>query len=295
MEDINPHLCTHVIYTFIGVNEQTGKVNILDAWNEVDKGALKRFTQLKSANPKLKVMVAMGGYNEGSSRYSVIAASPTLRSALVESVIKFMGDYGFDGFDLDWEYPAMRGGSPADKVNFITLLKLFRERFDPLGYVLTAAVGVSNEHISNAYDVPNMAKYLHFINLMAYDLHGSWDHVTGQNAPLYASSKESPNFSQLNVDAVVKNWIAKGAPAQSLVLGIPLYGRSYQLSSTSLTYLGAPTVGGGTPGKYTQESGSLSYLEVSAIGSGSGTITKEMKHFVDLRNTLAEWMVYFLG
>lgn len=261
MENIDPTLCTHVIYSFTGLTE-SGEVAILDTWNEISLNALTRFVNLKKLNPKLKVLVAMGGYNQGSVTYSRVASSATLRSAMVENVIAFIRQYGFDGFDLDWEYPGMRGGSSADKANFIALLQLFRQRFDAEGYLLTAAVGVSNEHISYAYDVPNMVKYLHYINLMAYDLHGSWDHVTGQNAPLYMSSTESKAFSALNVDAVVKNWISKGAPAGSLVLGIGLYGHSYTLSSTSNTKLGAAISDAGNQGPYTQEAGSLSYLEV---------------------------------
>lgn len=35
---------------------------------------------------------------------------------------------------------------------------------------------------------------------MAYDLHGSWEQTVGQNAPLYASSKDvSAEQKELNV------------------------------------------------------------------------------------------------
>lgn len=56
-------------------------------------------------------------------------------------------------------------------------------------------------------------------------------------------------------------WIAQGASKAKLVLGVPLYGRTYTLSSTS-TIENAPASGPGTPGNYSQEAGSIMYNEV---------------------------------
>lgn len=99
---------------------------------------------------------------------------------------------------------------------------------------------------------------------MSYDLHGSYEGKTGQNAPLYASSVDTSN--QLNQDACVKAWLQAGASPQKLFLGVGFYGRSYTLSNPSNNKVGAPTSGAGTPGKYSQEGGMLTYLEVSSVG-----------------------------
>lgn len=45
-----------------------------------------------------------------------MAADPAKRAVFVNSVLEFLPKYNFDGLDLDWEYPANRGGVPADKV-----------------------------------------------------------------------------------------------------------------------------------------------------------------------------------
>lgn len=66
----------------------------------------------------------MGGWNEGSVKYSTVAASATLRATFIQSALELVQTYGFDGFDLDWEYPAQRGGASADVVR-IQLLFLF--------------------------------------------------------------------------------------------------------------------------------------------------------------------------
>lgn len=99
---------------------------------------------------------------------------------------------------------------------------------------------------------------------MSYDLHGSYEGKTGQNAPLYASSVDTSY--QLNQDACVKAWLKAGASPQKLFLGVGFYGRSYTLSDPSNNKLGAPASGAGTPGNYSGEGGMLTYLEVTSGG-----------------------------
>lgn len=82
------------------------------------------------------------------------------------------------------------------------LLKELRAAFDNNGYILSAAVGATRNLRETSYDVANMNKYLHFINIMAYDIHASWDGKTGQNAPLYASSVDySPDLNVVSTRA----------------------------------------------------------------------------------------------
>lgn len=82
------------------------------------------------------------------------------------------------------------------------LLKELREEFDKRGLLLTAAVAAAEFSMSLSYDVPMVSEYLHFINLMAYDLHGPWDSMTGQNAPLYASKEHDISETQKMLNVV---------------------------------------------------------------------------------------------
>ena len=47
-----------------------------------------------------------------------MAADPAARKTFIDSVIVLLKAHNFDGLDMDWEYPAERGGVPEDKVNF---------------------------------------------------------------------------------------------------------------------------------------------------------------------------------
>ena len=76
VENIDPTICTHIVYGFTGLNYDNTMVT-LDSWNDLydnwGKGAMNRFVALKDKNPSLKVMVAIGGWNEGSEKYSKVS------------------------------------------------------------------------------------------------------------------------------------------------------------------------------------------------------------------------------
>lgn len=91
----------------------------MDEKNEIQKNALGRFVALKNKKPSLKVLIAIGGWNEGSEKFSNVVNSPSTRAAFVNNIVTFTKKYGFDGFDLDWEYPTQREGADADRVILI--------------------------------------------------------------------------------------------------------------------------------------------------------------------------------
>lgn len=74
---------------------------------------------MRKNNTNLKTLVAIGGWNEGSTKFSTVSKDATLRAKFVTNLFNFVRDYGFNGLDLDWEYPAQNLGVPADRVNSI--------------------------------------------------------------------------------------------------------------------------------------------------------------------------------
>lgn len=86
----------------------------------------RRFNNLKKKNPNLKTIIAIGGWNEGSTKYSEMASTAEGRQKFVQSVVEFLQRHGFDGLDMDWEYPTERGGQEYDQENFVLLLQVRR-------------------------------------------------------------------------------------------------------------------------------------------------------------------------
>lgn len=130
-----------------------------------------------------------------------VMSDAAIRSKFVDNVVQFVKKYKFDGFDLDWEYPAKRGGHPEDVANLVSVLKDLKERFVEENLILSIAVGAAEMTASVSYDIPNLSKYVDFINLMTYDFHGSFDtdHKIGHHAPLYASSTETGEKRKMNI------------------------------------------------------------------------------------------------
>uniref|UniRef100_T1GD51 Uncharacterized protein n=1 Tax=Megaselia scalaris TaxID=36166 RepID=T1GD51_MEGSC len=235
--NIDPNLCTHLGYSFFGINDNDGSIISLDSYVDFKEnwglGYIQDVVNLKKVNPKLKVIAVVGGYNE----------------------VSLLQQHGFDGLDLDWEYPAQRGGAPQDKANFVTWLKEIKTEFNKYKYLLTIAVGSTPNLAGPSYDIAAISLHLDLINLMTYDLHGSWESVTGMNSPLYSSGPFS-------IEKAVNYWLNNGAPASKLTVGLAAYGRTFTLANPSNNGLGAPSVGAGTAGQFTREGGFLGYNEI---------------------------------
>jgi len=93
------------------------KSNPLGNYRKVIKAA-------KDKNSKVKVLLAVGGWNNGGKPFSDMALSKESRKIFIDSVTELLTEYEFDGFDLDWEYPVVRDGRPKDKDNFLKLIKV---------------------------------------------------------------------------------------------------------------------------------------------------------------------------
>ncbi|KAG8171434.1 hypothetical protein JTE90_003064 [Oedothorax gibbosus] len=100
------------------------------------------------------------------------------------------------------------------------------------------------------------------INVMTYDFHGNWERQVGHNSPLHPLFSATSYQKKLTVDYSAKEWVAKGASKEKLIIGVPTYGRSFTLKNTSLTDIGAPAVDGGKAGNYTGEPGVLAFFEI---------------------------------
>ena len=194
---------------------------------------LGKLRALKARNPRLKIIVSVGGW--GADGFSDAAASEASRRAFADSAAYVLAHNDVDGIDLDWEYPGLPGPGikhrDEDRHGFTLLLAALRARFDALArerkhadpYVITAALA-DREFVAHI-ELDRIHPYLDWINLMTYDFHNSLTKTTGHHSALTRSSTSA--VDERSVESAVAQFRAAGVPANKLVVGVPFYGRAF--------------------------------------------------------------------
>ncbi|PNP45049.1 hypothetical protein TGAMA5MH_03098 [Trichoderma gamsii] len=256
---------THINFAFLYIDPNLYTITPMETSQQE---LYSRVTALKKRKKGLEVWISVGGWafndpGPTATTFSELAASKSKQSTFFGSLLSFLDKYGFDGVDLDWEYPvdSDRGGSDADYENYPTFLANLRSALDSAGkgYGLTITLPSSYWYLQN-FDIVKIAKSVDWFNMMTYDLHGGWDAAD----PWIGSVVNAhTNLTEI-VSAMDLLWRSDIHPSQ-VVMGLGFYGRSFILKDTSCITAGCPFSTVGNPGECTNSAGTLSFSEIEAI------------------------------
>jgi chitinase len=201
--------------------------------------------ELRAKHPGLKLIVSIGGW-DAAPQYSDIALTGRSRSRFAASCIQaFLVGQGFDGIDLDWEFPVhggMNRSRPQDRLDATALVRAFRRKLDALGrkshrhYLLTMATPAGTWQqggaysVSDSYDLQAVARSVDWLNVMTYDMNNIFSPVSGFNAPLEADPRDrapQPQRSRDNLTSAVSTYESQGVPPAKIMLGMAFYGRGF--------------------------------------------------------------------
>ncbi|MCL2573569.1 MAG: glycosyl hydrolase family 18 protein [Defluviitaleaceae bacterium] len=205
---------THANFAFALVVDGKGSVV---HWK--NQSAVRNFIKNKGS---IKAMLAVGGWAAGG--FSPAVATVESREMFAQSLVDIVHDFGFDGIDMDWEYPcddiAGIEASSEDKPNYTLFIQLLREKLGG-DKLITMAAGGSQQCADNL-QMPKLIKLMDYINIMTYDL-CPWDYVS-YHPSLYPSNI-TKNIAGADVIDIYEK---AGVPRNKLVIGAAFYGRIYK-------------------------------------------------------------------
>ncbi|MFF1784887.1 glycosyl hydrolase family 18 protein [Kitasatospora sp. NPDC058243] len=277
---------THVNYAFADVKDN--RISIGDpndpanpatglSWpgekNAMDpslpyKGHFNLLNTYKKQHPAVKTLISVGGWAGTRNFYAMTTnADGSVNQpgidAFADSVSAFLDQYGFNGVDIDYEYPTAlpNTGNPLDwdvsnprrkglQQGYNALMKTLRTKLDRSGadkgrYYLLTSAGSSSGYLVRGLDAGQALQYQDYVNVMTYDLHGSWNKFVGPQAPLYDDGKDNeladagiyndqaPNTKDFQKEGYFNtDWAYhyyRGAlPAGRINLGVPYYSRGWR-------------------------------------------------------------------
>ncbi|WP_121703035.1 chitinase C-terminal domain-containing protein [Streptomyces sp. E5N298] len=240
------------------------------------KGHFNLLNKFKKQHPDVKTMISVGGWAEtggyfadDGSRvdsggfYSMAThADGSVNQAgidtFADSAVDFVRKYGFNGVDIDYEYPTTMkdAGNPLDwsfangrraglVKGYAALMKTLREKLDRAGaadgrHYLLSVAAPSSGYLLRGMETFQVQKYLDYVNIMSYDLHGAWNEYVGPNASLFDDGKDAElaaagvygsaqygGIGYLNTDWAY-HYFRGSMPAGRINIGLPYYTRGHK-------------------------------------------------------------------
>jgi chitinase len=229
--EINFRFYTHICHAFV----------VADGEGRIQKRGNVPSRELTGAAHQagVKVVLSLGGWG-WDKQFASIVSKPEAEDLYIKSVMEMIDRFDYDGIDLDWEYP----DTQEEVIGFERLTRRFRKALDELGrkkgrsMVVTMAAS-ANPGTLRWLDKSFLLETMDWVNVMTYDYAGQWTEYAGHHSPLFASPRQTdgPRSTERTMRYLVEK---RGLPANRLAVGIPLYGRGFNVAEPYASTKGAP-------------------------------------------------------
>ncbi|OBT95158.1 hypothetical protein VE01_07296 [Pseudogymnoascus verrucosus] len=226
-EQIPSDIYSHINFAFASIDPTTFELVPADV---ADIDLYKRVANLKAKDINLKVLISVGGWTFNdpgptATTFSDIARDETAQRKFIDSVLRFLQTYNFDGIDIDWEYPEAedRSGRGEDFANFPKFMKNIKQTLK--SYEVSVTLPASFWYLQH-FDLKNLAPHVDFFNILTYDFHGVWDKLNKWVGP-YLNSHTNLTEIKDGLDLLWRN----GIDHDKVSLGLAFYGRGFIASS----------------------------------------------------------------
>ena len=226
-EDIDLSIVSHVIHSFAWPNED-GSISSYDGM--FGSGMSETIHAQGS-----KFLLSLGGWGNHIG-FEVISADADLRELFINNLASICLINGYDGIDLDWEFP----DSENDKENLNLLVSEMDSIFSIINpeWLITMAIPVSNWY-GQWHDFEFLNQYVDFFNAMTYGTHGNWSSHSGHLSPLYPSPAGDPDGSCH--DNMFYLSTIRNIPKSKINIGMPFWGLKWNSPNINEPFTGNTT------------------------------------------------------
>ncbi len=213
---------THLIHAFV-----TFRNGVLHTEGNLPSRELTRSGHAAG----VKVLLGFGGADSGAE-LAALCRDPKIGDACVQDLAKLVSDNGYDGVDVDWEFPDETDA--AGVVAFVDQLRQVLRRTNPAALVTMPLP--NSEHYGRYFDGSRLARLLDLALIMNYNVHGPWKideraycHA-GFDAPLAETGTDPVDGRNYSYQKSVEYWRGKGFTNQQLVAGMHLSGHGFMVA-----------------------------------------------------------------
>ncbi|XP_054928295.1 uncharacterized protein [Dermacentor andersoni] len=275
VRDIPAKLCNAVVYSHVTVNEKNGWIKLTDKELTLDPEAksyansflynpiwllppnrvFAQLRELKDRNPKLKLLLAVGGPHDPVEKYWQLFPEVHLWKDLTESLAQWLRAYDFDGVVLDFFsgsqslQDSIRSWDNALYIHPFVRQINYGLQEHRKNWSITFTLPAFDSTTHHLFDIEKLTQEVNFFLVKTSDC---------LEFPKGAFLNVTRTMDMTDIDRA-ELIVEKGAPRQRIVLDIPLSGRTYTaVAQPSGTHIVFP----GHAGPYTKLQGFLAFFEL---------------------------------